>query len=279
MSFGADKEESQPALTIANAERIVSSSAKMLTTFAHHPLSSRSLLGKALFTLAPLYSQIGMSGYAFVFNLPLPLVSLAGSMGNFWFLRICHQNAVGKYHSFDSKQAAEAMATSHGPGVYECISMTEAQESYPASVRNRSASGGFTEKIRYYREGLFSDPWVKSLETLAALYEIDGGRRLSSGAGLFEDEPKGALKAKTTIVWGLWDAALDQRMALQGIGDYLPRGSQVIVLPRTGHWTPNPGAGREALETVIEWAAGGEKGDLRQMVADVYQMARITFER
>lgn len=264
---------------MANAERIVSSSAKMLTTFAHHPLSSRSLLGKALFTLSPLLSQLRKSGYAFVFNLPLPLVSLAGSMGNFWFLRTCHQLAADKDHPFDSKHAAEAMASSHGPGVYECISMTEAEESYPTSVRNRSASGGFTEKIRYYREGLFSDSWVKSLETLTALYEIDWGRRPSTGAALFEGEPKGSLKAKTTVVWGLLDAAVDQRMALQGIGDYLPRGSQVVVLPRTAHWTPNPGMGREALEKVVEWAAGGEKGDLRQMVTEVYERARITFER
>ena len=219
------------------------------------------------------------SGYGFVFNLPLPLVSLAGSMGNYWFLRTCHQIAAGKDHPFDSKQAAEAMASSHGPSVHECRSMTAAQESYPASVRQRSASGGFTEKIRYYREGLFSDAWVKTLETLAALYEIDGGRRTSSGAGLFDDEPKGSLKAKTTVVWGLLDGAIDQRMALEGIGEYLPRGSQVVVLPRTGHWTPNPGVGREALERVIEWAAGGEKGDLRQMVVDVYERARVTVEK
>lgn len=251
----------------------------MLTTFAHRPLSSRPLLRKALLTLSPLFSQLKKSGYAFVFNLPMPLVSLAGSMGNYWFLRTCHQIAAGKDHPFDSKQAAEAMASSHGPGAYECTSTTKAQESYPASVRKRSATGGFTEKIRYYREGLFGEAWVKTLETLAALYEIDGGRRSSSGAGLFEDEPKGSLKAKTTIVWGLLDSAIDQRMALQGIGDYLPRGSQVVVLPRTGHWTPNPGVGREALEKVVEWAAGGEKGDLRGMVVEVYERARITFER
>ena len=264
---------------MANAESIVSSATKMLTTFAHRPLSSRSLLRKALVTLSPLFAQMKKSGYAFVFNLPLPLVSLAGSMGNFWFLRICHRSAAGKDHPFDSTQAAEAMASSHGPGVHECTSTTDAQEGYPASVRRRAASGGFTEKIRYYREGLFSDAWVKTLETLAALYEIDGGRRSSSGASLFDDEPKGSLKAKTTVVWGLLDAALDQRMALQGIADYLPRGSEVVVLPRTGHWTPNPGAGREALEKVIEWAADGEKGDLRRMVSEVYDRARITVEK
>jgi len=266
-------------LIAANVESIISSSSKMLTTFAHHPLSSRSLLRKALFTLSPLLDQIKKSGYAFVFNLPLPVVALAGSMGNFWFLRMCHRIAAGKDHPFESKDAAEAMASSQGPGAYESRSLTEAQESYPDSVRRRASSGGFTEKIRYYREGLFSDPWVKSLETLATLHAIGEGLRSNSAGGLFDDEPKGSLKAKTTIVWGLMDQAIDQKIALQGIGEYMTRGSQVVVLPRTGHWTPNERAGSRAFEKVVEWAAGGEKGNLGHMINEVYEGARITIEK
>ena len=192
---------------------------------------------------------------------------------------MCHQLAAGKDHPFHSKDAAEAMASSNGPGAYECRSLTETGEGYPKSVRNRSSSGGFTEKIRYYREGLFSDPWVKTLETIAALHEIEDGRILSGGAALFENEPKGSLKAKTTIVWGLLDSAVDQRIALQGIAEYLPRDSQVVVLPRTGHWTPIQGAGRAALEKTVEWAADGEKGNLGQVVIQVYEGARITVEK
>ncbi|KAI9874388.1 MAG: hypothetical protein M1830_009798 [Pleopsidium flavum] len=268
-----------PPLLIANVESLVSSSSKMLTTFVHHPLISRSLLRKALFTFAPLLDQIRKSGYAFTFNLPLPLVALAGSMGNFWFLRTCHRIAAGKDHPFQSQNAAEAMASSQGPGAHDLRSLTDSHESYPQSVARRASSGGFTEKIRYYREGLFSNPWIKTLETLATLHAIGESGRSGSGAGLLDDEPKGSLKAKTTIVWGLMDQAVDQRLALQGIGEYMPRGSQVVVLPNTGHWTPNEGAGSRAFAKVLEWAAGGEEGDLGHMVQKVYDGARITIQK
>ncbi len=268
----------QPALTLANIDRTVSSSSKMLKTFVHHPLSSRNLPPKALHTLSPVFAQLQKSGYAFVFNLPLPLVSMAGSMGNFWLLRYCHQVAAGEDHPFDNAYAAEAMASSQGPGVDMSKTLTDTQESYPEAVRRRSPSGGFTEKIRYYREGLFSDRWVKSLETLAALYALEETRRSSSGAGLF-DQPKGSLQAKTTILWGMLDQAVDHRIALQGIGEYLPKGSQVVVLPRTGHWTPTQDAGRKAFEKVIEWAAGEEKGSLGHMVSEVYEGARVSIDK
>lgn len=245
----------------------------MLTTFAHHPLSSRFILRKAISTVSPLLRQLIRSGYAFVFNLPLPLVDLAGSMGNFWFLRTCHRVAAGKDHPFEDHDAAEAMATSQGPGVYELKSATARQEAYPESVRKRASSGGFTEKIRYYRDGLFSTPWIKSLETLASLYAI------GESPGLFDAEPKGAFKAKTTMVWGLMDRAIDYKIALLGIGEYMLRGSQVVALPRTGHWTPTEKAGSRAFETVIEWAAAGEEGNLGDMVGEVYEGAKLIVER
>lgn len=251
----------------------------MLKTFAHRPISSRSLLRKGLGALSPLASQLRRSGYVFVFNLPLPLVAWAGSMGNVWFLRVCHQVAAGNEYPFERKDAAEAMASSQGPGLAQLSTSTASNETYPESVRRRASSGGFTEKIRYYRDGLYFQPWVKSLETLSSLYTIGPNHRSSSGAGLFEGEPAGSLKARTTVVWGLRDQAIDHRIGLQGVGDYLPKGSQVITLPRTGHWTPNRGVGREALEKVVEWAAHGEQGNLGRMVSDVYEKARITLQK
>jgi hypothetical protein len=87
------------------------------------------------------------------------------------------------------------------------------------------------------------------------------------------------LKQKATFVWGQKDSALVESLVIHGIGDYLPKGSQVILLPRTGHFTPVEKESRLAFEKVLEWIADGEKGDLGEAVSEVYHGAVVSVRK
>lgn len=113
----------------------------------------------------------------------------------------------------------------------------------------------------YYRDGAAMDPWSKSLQTTADLFNLEqnqtsgsGIRRRSSSASsaMFGDLVKGSLHAPTTILWGVQDVACSQAICLDGIGDYLARDSEVILLPRTNHWPPVEGESRKALSRLLE---------------------------
>ena len=88
----------------------------------------------------------------------------------------------------------------------------------------------------------------------------------------------GSLRAPATILWGQKDQACTQRVCLEGIGDYLAKGSQVVLLPRTGHWTPVEKESRTALGRVVEWYVDGDgeaKGDIGDVVKEVYHDATV----
>lgn len=125
-------------------------------------------------------NQLKLSGYVFVFNLPSPVASSFGSLGDYWFLRVCHAIAAGKKHPLESTQAAEALASSLGPSIEQAFGLEKM--GYPDSVRRRAPNGGWAEKIRLYREGLATKPWEKGLDTLWALSQLEQerGRRRSS---------------------------------------------------------------------------------------------------
>ncbi|KAI9824159.1 MAG: hypothetical protein M1819_000922 [Sarea resinae] len=266
-------------LAASNAKRITAFAEQMLRRFIRQPLSSRNLPRRALTAFLPLLAQIKKSAYIFIFNLPRPLATFFGSMGNYWFLRLTHGLAAGSRHPLEGAVAAEIMASSLGPSKSEAITTDLSGTSYPSSVLRRAANGGWSEKIRLYREGLATGAWDKSLETLAELASIGESRRSSSGAGLLEDGPEGALKAKTTIVWGKRDPAIDARLAVEGIADYLAMDSQVVMLPKTGHWVPFEQNGRDVLEEVIDWSIAPTKQDLMERVSKVYEGAKVTVQK
>ena len=120
---------------------------------------------------------------------------------------------------------------------------------YGESVRRRISDRGMSEKIRIYREGLFIGQWEKSLETTAALYELRSGKDQSSSVA-----PKGAPKAPTTLVLGEKDMAFDLRLALDGLKDYLVKGSQVLIVKEAGHWMPLEPTARVVLQQLVLWA-------------------------
>jgi len=235
------------------------------------PFSSRSILLKSLLALKPVLCQLRFSGYIFVFQLPMPLVRALGSGGNSSFLKALHQTASGSVGEYTVQDAQESMATSLGPGAAECKTMTENEEHYPVSVSQRQLSGNFADMVAYYRHGTAFGKWHKSLETISALHGLDGGepRRTSSGMGVF-DGPRGSLKANATVLWGTQDKVLDPHLALEGIADYLVHGSQVVLLPRTAHFTPMEKEGRAAFAKVVEWAIGDERIDVEAAIGEAY---------
>lgn len=107
----------------------------------------------------------------------------------------------------------------------------------------------------YYRDGLLTQPWNKSLETLTTLLDFESPsqpRRHSSGASLFSENLPGALKAPITVLWGADDPVLMKELCLDGIGDYLAKGSEVVSLKGLGHWgVPCNGFGVQVLEEVL----------------------------
>lgn len=243
------------------------------------------MLKQAAKNLAPLLSQLRKSGYVFIFRLPAPLANSFGSVGNYWFLRLVHGLATeGKKYPPESREAADMMAGALGPSAEECISIDTEKVNgdkvnedgevmaYPAAVKARARDGGWSTKIRPYRDGAFNSPWTKTMDTLWALTQEEQAeslakrRRSSAGAGLFESGPEGSLKAKVTVLWGGKDPAGEARVALEGIEDYMSRGSQVLVLPGTGHWIPLEKDGKVVLEEVIKWSANGERTKLKDVV-------------
>jgi hypothetical protein len=276
------------------------SSKRIFKTFLHAPIARRSCFRKSLETLKPLLLQVLLFGYIPAFHLPRFMVGYLGTGGNCAFLRGALRAAHGKDKSEWS--LANSMAATLGPSEEECKTLisdgrvandnldgTASVLAYSEAVRNRARSpaASFVEKTRYYTDGLATQKWQKSLETLAALYNIESEdsystdlrRRRSSSAGIFEPPHAGSLKAPVTIIWGQKDQACTQRICLDGIGDYLAKGSQVVLLPRAGHWTVVEKEARVAFGRVIEWyIEGGDvdgKGDVATVVKEVYHDAML----
>ncbi|KAJ5130914.1 uncharacterized protein N7515_006953 [Penicillium bovifimosum] len=269
-----------PSIILAgsNARRLLFSAKKMLGNAWRSPLHARVPLMKALRTLTPLFRQFFLSGYVFVMQLPTPLVHYFLTGGNQSLLVNCHRTSYNK-DKYTPLDVAESMASSMGPSTAELGTKTPSGDAYPASLSKRALSH-VLHMAAYYSDGASVAPWSKSVETVASLHSIASGtQRVSSGAGLFDEGPPGAFKAKTTIFWGKEDIALDPRICLDGISDFLVQGSQIVLLPRTGHWTPVERESSAALIKAVEWTAQGEKGDIGAAVRKACPDAQVTSSR
>lgn len=227
-----------PALSISNTTSKVLLAKQMLRTWSRSPFNF-GLLKNGLTALKPVTGQLQRSFYIFCFNLPWPFSSLLTTFSNYWFLRVLHDLAKGpnknsgkKFVSrLDPKEAGESMAASTGPALAQLQQVGDLK--YGESVRNRIDDRGMYEKIRIYREGLFSAEWEKSLEVTAALYELSTP---SSDSLLARSAPKGALRAPTTFMLGEQDPAFDRRLALDNVQDFFVKDSQVLLVKGAGHW-------------------------------------------
>lgn len=193
-------------------------------------------------------------------------------------MRMIHKTSYGAAGKYTVKDIAESMAGSLGPSAKEGASETVEHEKYSDAVVRQPFSEKFVHMTNYYRHGAGATRWNKSIETITGLYGLglgnDLGRR-SSNAGVFDEGPKGALKANATVAWGMSDEALDPRLNFDGIGDYLVHNSHFVALPRTGHFTPIEQESGPALRKIVEWAVAGEKDDIDSVVKAVYPGASL----
>lgn len=253
----------------------------MFLTALNSPLSSRTPILQAFHTISPILRQAFLSGYIFAMQLPLPLVRFFLTGGNSSLMVGIHRKSFGTYKP-TIEDKAEAMSTTMGPSHAESTSKNESGETYPTEVDYHREFSKILDMASYYRHGAAAATWHKSLETITALHSIAGEselRRTSSGAGVFDEGLPGAFKAPVTVIWGQNDLALDRRICLDGIADYMVKGSQVIMLPQSGHWTPVERESRAALEAAIQWGLVGEKGDVETAVQAAYPDATVTVRR
>jgi pimeloyl-ACP methyl ester carboxylesterase len=87
------------------------------------------------------------------------------------------------------------------------------------------------------------------------------------------------MKASSTVLWGKLDIALEPTICLDGMADYLVGDSQIVLLPRSGHFTPIEVESRAALKSAVEWAVQGEKEDIGVAVQRTYEDARVIVRR
>ncbi|KAI9654211.1 MAG: hypothetical protein M1821_006739 [Bathelium mastoideum] len=290
----------------ANVSERCSSALQMAKTWLHRLSSSPvhtllhelRLLRTALSTISPVLRQLFLSHYIAIFHLPAPFPSIYARLGDFWFYRVIHLHTFPHDRPpYSTTQSALTLAGALGPSPAECATANAEHATYGPSVRARAraADAGFHEKIRIYRGGLAAGRWARSLQTLAALQELENAaaerdassprrrRRRSSagfGGGLFEDGPVGAVKAPCTVIWGSGDLALEPRICLDGIGAYLGiRGSQVIVLPKGGHWALVREDGRRLVSECLLWSLEGEESDLKDRVNGLGLGAKVTVDQ
>jgi hypothetical protein len=242
----------------------------MLHTWVRQPLNL-GLLKNAFNVLGPLLSQFRRSFYVFCFHLPRPFSAFFSTFGNYWFLRIMHNLGKGRPEKGQSiigrlnpKEAGESMAISTGPGMQQLqdASSKDGSLRYGESVRKRVHDRGMSEKIRIYREQFIFGKWEKSLETTAALFDISTAatpRSSSSSGPVLGAVTDGHLHAPTTLMLGQHDPAFDQRLALNGVKDFLVPGSQVVLV-KGGHWLPLEETGRRIIEKTVLWALDGKDG-------------------
>lgn len=214
----------------------------------------------------------GLTSSAVIFNLPYPLSNIFPTFGNYWFLRLLHKAGIGRlgvdtYRPLTPREKGEAMASSIGPGAIQI----DEKDGYSITLKDRLAHNGMLEKFRIYREGLFRGTWTKSIETVVALSELQSNSKRSfsvSGAGLFDDGPRGALKAPATIIYGIDDPAFESRLALDGVNDYLAKDSHTIILEDSGHWLPLETKGSRVIAEVASWALRNDPRSLRTALED-----------
>ncbi|KAF4308204.1 alpha beta hydrolase [Botryosphaeria dothidea] len=191
-----------PRLWIANAQAHISSVRRMFHTWTQQPLNFR-LLRNSWRTLQPIFFQLRRSHYIFAFNLPDILARFLGSFTGAWFLgkihRVASYNISTPTNDAVIKEAAEALASSLGPGIVQCktaispplssipekqVVVHDTPTHYPTTVHTRatSTSHGWFQKTRYYRDGLVLGQWTKSLQTILSLSVLDSSNSTLVGS-------------------------------------------------------------------------------------------------
>lgn len=253
----------------------------MLSTWRQTP-TKYGLLLKALSPLKPIYVQLKRSGYVFAFNLPWLLAVQTITRCDLWLIRLMHSLAQGHKSIKDTEELITSLAGFLGPTeqMYDPTRL-ELERYGDSACKRYEQRNGFAEAIRYYREGLATRTWEKNLDIIIRLsdladYNTKIRKRKPSTA---TSALPGALGAPVTVIFGANDPAFDTRIVLEGLDDYMARGSQIIKCP-LGHWVPKEGEGPLVMATVIEWALGDEMTEtLVEMLKQVSSTVVMTMSK
>jgi pimeloyl-ACP methyl ester carboxylesterase len=254
----------QPGLARSNATAQGNLAKQMLHTWIRSPFNLR-LLKKGVAALDPIRAQFRRSFYIFCFQLPGPLGNVLATFGNFWFVRVMHGLAKGKLGKneqaigrLDPKEAGEAMAMSAGPGIQQ-LEGSSGGLKYGESVRRRMHNRGMTEKVKIYRDNLFSGKWEKSLELTAALFEIASETASTRRSSVSSGQPDACyIKAPITFLLGERDLAFDRRLTFDNFKEIMLGGGHVLLVKDAGHWLPLEPGSRRVLEKTLSWVLSGE---------------------
>lgn len=215
--------------------------------------------------------------------MPWILARQAVTRSNLWFVRLVQSVGLGYKTIVDSSEVTSGIAGFMGPIDLKYEPSPPDGQRYGASVVQRSQSTtSFADTIRYYREGLTTAPWKKDLDTILKLSALGDHntkvRKLRASFGAMS-HLDGALGAPVTFVFGTKDIALDTRIMLEGVEDYMTKGSQIVKLP-VGHWVPLQGEGPLVLAAVVTWALGDEtKEGLVAALEDGSWTAKVTMAK
>jgi hypothetical protein len=246
-------------------------------------------LSPFLTILSPALAQLARSSYIFAYNLPRPLLLPLGTLGSSWWLRIISTLAVTgstkppTAGSNDEKAVLRHLAEMIGPGITSC-------RGYDGSVlaRAQDPRGRFFESVRLYREGLASGAWTQSALTLSSRETLASSplMPMSVARSSSISAQKGALRVPTTMLWSLSDQALDARICLDGIEEFLPQGSTVVELGNefrgengrvVSHWTPIRAAG--VVAGVVGWVIQGKKAELLEAIKGTEKGLRVVVQK
>ncbi|TKA70146.1 hypothetical protein B0A55_06528 [Friedmanniomyces simplex] len=206
-----------------NARLAIRTCQSHLTAWIRDPLKANLALS-AWQSVAPLVTQMLMSSYIFMFNLPYAILTIMPLRTLEYLLDWCHREGHHR-HKVASKPGhvselflAESRASSFGPGSAECTSRDHKNSTYSAAVLSRATTsppGNWLQRIRLYREGLTSGKW-----TLAP--ELQRYRPAPEGEGE-------TFKCPVTVLFGLQDPALDPRVVLDGVERYFTGATKVAT--------------------------------------------------
>ncbi|KAF7594269.1 hypothetical protein BBP40_009821 [Aspergillus hancockii] len=261
-----------PGIILSNTIQTLKSALTLLALSLHSAESFPECILKATKTLAPLLKQAWKIGYIFAFQLPMPLPVYLGTTRKAAFLKLVHEIAYGEAGFELPSDAADCMASTLGPSLKEYNTRTAEGATYPISIFEGSSN--FRNMVQYYRGEIDVADWDKSAKLVAELESLSDGS--SSGSSQRAEcrecvrRPKYALQTKATILWGMEDMFLESGLSLGGVSDYLVGDSQVLKLPRSGHWVPLEPEGRAVMGRVVEWAVRGEKEGIEDVVRGSY---------
>ncbi|KAJ5652434.1 hypothetical protein N7507_009860 [Penicillium longicatenatum] len=195
-----------------------------------------------------LMCQVWRLAYIFTFDLSEKIVGhFIGAWNQMAVLRGLVRMANHQNFDFDFVQA---MAASLGPSECDAETKTTAHsEGYSNTVmqRARSPAALLWQMTGLYRNGVLRGTWLKSKETLGSIPETRTLPHTASPPGAESNQSR--LQAPATVIWGIQDHVLMPEICLDSVHKYLAPGSEVISLPRTGHWVP---VETESAQVIIE---------------------------